>query len=61
MNRQFRFNKKLINALLPHPKEVKSKESEYPTRKWRACALSGTAQAASISSFAIPSTAQNAA
>jgi integrase len=29
MNRQFRFNKKLIDALPPHPEEVKSKESEY--------------------------------
>ena len=29
MNRQFRFNKKLIDALPPHPAEAKSKESEY--------------------------------
>ena len=29
MNRQFRFNKKLIDALPPHPEEVTSKESEY--------------------------------
>jgi integrase len=29
MNRQFRFNKKLIDALPPHPEDAKSKESEY--------------------------------
>lgn len=29
MNRQFRFNKKLIDALPPHPEGAKSKESEY--------------------------------
>ena len=29
MNRQFRFNKKLIDALPPHPEDANSKESEY--------------------------------
>ncbi|NNG22750.1 tyrosine-type recombinase/integrase [Telluria aromaticivorans] len=29
MNRQFRFNKKLIDALPPHPGDAKAKESEY--------------------------------
>jgi len=29
MNRQFRFNKKLIDALPPHPEDAKAKESEY--------------------------------
>jgi integrase len=29
MNRQFRFNKKLIDALPPHPEDAKTKESEY--------------------------------
>lgn len=29
MNRQFRFNKKLIDALPPHPDDAKSKESEW--------------------------------
>lgn len=29
MNRQFRFNKKLIDTLPPHPEDVKAKESEY--------------------------------
>jgi integrase len=29
MNRQFRFNKKLIDALPPHPEDVRAKESEY--------------------------------
>jgi integrase len=29
MNRQFRFNKKLIDGLPAHPEEAKSKESEY--------------------------------
>jgi integrase len=29
MNRQFRFNKKLIDTLPPHPKDARTKESEY--------------------------------
>jgi len=29
MNKQFRFNKKLIDALPPHPDDAKSKESEW--------------------------------
>lgn len=29
MNRQFRFNKKLIDALPPHPEDAKAKVSEY--------------------------------
>ena len=29
MNRQFRFNKKLIDALPPHLEDAKSKENEY--------------------------------
>lgn len=29
MNKQFRFNKKLIDALPPHPEQARAKESEY--------------------------------
>jgi hypothetical protein len=29
MNKQFRFNKKLIDALPPHPEDAKSKEGEW--------------------------------